>query len=528
VQPVLSGLAPGQQVFVRVISDYLERILKARVYDVAVETPLEPAPRLSARLGNRVLLKREDLQPVFSYKLRGAYNKLAQLTPKERAAGIICSSAGNHGQGVALAARAMGIRALVVMPVTTPTIKVDAVRALGAEVVLHGITYDDAYARSQELVAAEGLTFVHPFDDPAVIAGQGTVGMEILRQQRGAIDAIFVPVGGGGLISGIGLYVKALHPEIRVIGVEPEESPTMHSALAAGRPVRLERVGIFVDSVAVRQAGEETFRICREVVDEIILVTNDEVCAAIRDVFEDTRAIMEPAGALAVAGIKRYVAATGCHDRTLVAVNSGANMNFDRLRYIAERAGIGEHREALLAVQIPERPGSFLTFCETIGNRYITEFNYRYADPARAQIFVGVGLTRGLAERAQLIARLRELGYPVSDLSDDEVAKLHVRHMVGGLAPGLKDERLYRFEFPELPGALLEFLRAFGSQWNISLFHYTNPGSDFARVLAGIQVPDRDLEEFLAHLKSTGYEFWDESANSTYRMFLAAEQDPGL
>ena len=513
MQPVLSGLAPGQQVFVRVISDYLERILKARVYDVAVETPLEPAPRLSARLGNRVLLKREDLQPVFSYKLRGAYNKLAQLTPKERAAGII---------------RAMGIRALVVMPVTTPTIKVDAVRALGAEVVLHGITYDDAYARSQELVAAEGLTFVHPFDDPAVIAGQGTVGMEILRQQRGAIDAIFVPVGGGGLISGIGLYVKALHPEIRVIGVEPEESPTMHSALAAGRPVRLERVGIFVDSVAVRQAGEETFRICREVVDEIILVTNDEVCAAIRDVFEDTRAIMEPAGALAVAGIKRYVAATGCQDRTLVAVNSGANMNFDRLRYIAERAGIGEHREALLAVQIPEQPGSFLTFCETIGNRYITEFNYRYADPARAQIFVGVGLTRGLAERAQLIARLRELGYPVSDLSDDEVAKLHVRHMVGGLAPGLKDERLYRFEFPELPGALLEFLRAFGSQWNISLFHYTNPGSDFARVLAGIQVPDRDLEEFLAHLKSTGYEFWDESANSTYRMFLAAEPDPGL
>ena len=504
------------------ISDYLEQILKARVYDVAIETPLEPAPRLSARLDNRILMKREDLQPVFSYKLRGAYNKLAQLTPEERAAGVICSSAGNHGQGVALAGRTMGVRAVVVMPVTTPTIKVEAVRALGAEVLLHGITYDDAYAHSQELVANEGLTFIHPFDDPAVIAGQGTVGMEILRQQRGSIDAIFVPVGGGGLISGIGLYVKALYPDVRVIGVEPEESPTMHSALAAGHPVRLERVGIFVDGVAVREAGTETFRICREVVDEIILVTNDEICAAIRDVFEDTRAIMEPAGALAVAGIQRYVAATGCRDQTLVAVNSGANMNFDRLRYIAERAGIGEHREALLAVQIPERPGSFRTFCETIGSRYITEFNYRFSDPKRARIFVGVGLTGGLAERARIIGRLEELGYPVSDLSDDEVAKLHVRHMVGGLAPGLKNERLYRFEFPERPGALLEFLKAFGSRWNISLFHYTNPGSDYGRVLAGMQVPDAELQEFLAHLKTTGYEFWDESANSTYRLFLAS------
>ncbi|MBL8200798.1 MAG: threonine ammonia-lyase, biosynthetic [Chromatiales bacterium] len=508
------------------ISDYLERILKARVYDVAAETPLEPAPRLSARLGNRILMKREDLQPVFSFKLRGAYNKLAQLTDRERAAGVICSSAGNHGQGVALAARTMGVRAVVVMPVTTPTIKVDAVRGLGAEVVLHGITYDDAYGRAQELVASQGLTFIHPFNDPAVIAGQGTIGMEVLRQHRGSIDAVFVPVGGGGLISGIGLYIKALYPEIRIIGVEPEESPTMHSALAAGHPVRLDRVGIFVDGVAVRQAGDETFRICREVVDEIIIVTNDEVCAAIQDVFEDTRAIMEPAGALAVAGIKRHVQATRCRDQTLVAINSGANMNFDRLRYIAERAGIGEHREALLAVQIPEQPGSFRTFCETIGNRYITEFNYRYSDPARARIFVGVGLTGGLAERAQLIGRLRELGYPVSDLSDDEVAKLHVRHMVGGLAPGLKDERLYRFEFPERPGALLEFLRAFGSRWNISLFHYANPGADFGRVLAGIQVPDRDMGEFLAHLQSTGYEFWDESTNSTYHLFLAAGPDP--
>lgn len=507
------------------ISDYLERILKARVYDVAAETPLEPARRLSARLGNHVLMKREDLQAVFSFKLRGAYNKLSQLTAAERAAGVICSSAGNHGQGVALAGRTTGVRAVVVMPVTTPTIKVDAVRALGAEIVLHGITYDDAYGRAQELVADQGLTFIHPFNDPAVIAGQGTIGMEILRQHRGTIDAVFVPVGGGGLISGIGLYVKALYPEIRIVGVEPEESPTMHSALAAGHPVRLDRVGIFVDGVAVREAGDETFRICREVVDEIIIVTNDEVCAAIRDVFEDTRAIMEPAGALAVAGLKRYVQASGSSGKTLVAVNSGANMNFDRLRYIAERAAIGEHREALLAVQIPEQPGSFRAFCETLGNRYITEFNYRYGDPARARIFVGVGLTGGLADREQLIARLRELGFPVSDLSDDEVAKLHVRHMVGGLAPGLQDERLYRFEFPEQPGALLEFLRAFGSRWNISLFHYANPGADFGRVLAGIQVPDREMGEFLAHLASTGYEFRDESANSTYRLFLAAQPD---
>ena len=500
---------------------YLERILKARVYDVAIETPLEPAPRLSARLANHVLMKREDLQPVFSFKVRGAYNKLAQLSAEEQAVGVICSSAGNHGQGVALAGRALGIRAVVVMPVTTPTIKVDAVRSMGAEVVLHGITYDDAYARAQELVAAEGLIFVHPFDDPDVIAGQGTVGMEILRQQRSPIDAIFVPAGGGGLISGVGLYVKALYPEIRVIGVEPEESPTMYSALKAGHPVALDRVGIFVDGVAVKQAGAEPFRICQEVVDDVILVTNDEVCAAIRDVFEDTRAVMEPAGALAVAGIKRHVAATGCTGKTLVAINSGANMNFDRLRYIAERAGIGENREALLAVQIPEKPGSFLAFCETIGQRYITEFNYRYSDPARARIFVGVGLTGGLEERAQLIARLEELGYPVSDLSDDEVAKLHVRHMVGGLAPGLKDERLYRFQFPERPGALREFLKRVGSHWNISLFHYTNPGSDYGRVLAGFQVADAELEAFVDHLESTGYDSWDESANSTYRMFLS-------
>jgi threonine dehydratase len=487
------------------LSRYLESILKARVYDVAVETPLDPAPRLSARLGHRVLMKREDLQPVFSFKLRGAYNRIAQLTPAERAAGVICSSAGNHGQGVALAARALGVRAVVVMPVTTPSIKSDAVRALGGEVLLHGITYDDAYQRAMGLAAAEGLTFVHPFDDPAVIAGQGTVGMEILRQHRGELDAIFVPAGGGGLISGIALYVKALYPEIRIIGVEPEESPTMHAALAAGGPVTLERLGIFVDGVAVRRAGAETFRICRELVDEIVLVTNDEVCAAIRDVFEDTRAIMEPAGALAVAGLKRWTADRPDRDRTYVA--------------------IGEQREALLAVEIPERVGSFRQFCEALGQRIITEFNYRFADPARAHIYLGVSLSRGLEERQELITGLQSLGYPVVDMSDNETAKLHVRHMVGGLAPGVEDERLCRFQFQERPGALLEFLRALGSRWNISLFHYTNPGSDFGRVLAGFQVPEPELADFRAHLATTGYEFVDESDNPIYRMFLASPSE---
>lgn len=499
---------------------YLERILKARVYDVAEETPLDPAPRLSARLGEQVLLKREDLQPVFSFKIRGAYNRLAQLTPAERAAGVICSSAGNHGQGVALAGRSMGVRAVVVMPRTTPSIKVEAVRALGGEVVLHGVGYDDAYAHAQELVRAEGLTFVHPFDDPAVIAGQGTVGMEILRQARD-LDAIFVPAGGAGLLAGVASYVKALYPEVRVIGVEPEESPTLHAALAAGAPVTLPQVGLFVDGVAVRRVGDETFRLCRELVDEVVLVTNDEVCAAIQDIFEDTRAVMEPAGALAVAGLKRWVADHPGAGRRLVAVNSGANVNFDRLRYIAERAGLGEHREALLAVEIPEAAGSFLAFCETLGERIITEFNYRYGDPARARIFVGVALTGGRAERAQVIADLEGRGYPVVDLSDDEMAKLHIRHMVGGQARGVRDERLFRFEFQERPGALLRFLRAQSARWNVSLFHYTNPGSDYGRVLAGFQVPARELPEFHAHAAAAGYDFVDESTNPAYRMFLA-------
>jgi threonine dehydratase len=501
--------------------DYLERILKARVYDVAIESPLEAATRLSARLGNRVLLKREDLQPVFSFKLRGAYNKLAQLSREALARGVICSSAGNHAQGVALAARAFGARAVIVMPATTPSIKVEAVRALGGDMVLHGDAYDEAYDRAVTLSREQGMTFVHPFDDPAVIAGQGTVAIEILRQHRNGIHAIFVPVGGGGLASGIALYTKALYPDIRIIGVEAEESPSMHAAFSAGSPVSLNHVGIFADGVAVRRVGDETFRICRELLDDLILVSTDEICAAIQDIFEDTRSIMEPAGALAVAGLKRHVATTGLRDATVVAINSGANVNFDRLRHIAERAAVGEEREALFAVEIPERVGSFLAFCQTIGRRSVTEFNYRFSDNSRARIFVGVELRQGAAERAQIIGELQAAGYPVNDMSGDEMAKVHIRHMVGGLAPGIRHERLYRFEFPERPGALLEFLKAIGSGWNISLFHYRNHGSDHGRVLAGVQVPDKELADFHQHLAALGYPWWDESANPAYRMFLA-------
>ncbi len=500
---------------------YLERILRARVQDVAVETPLEPAARLGARLGNRVLLKREDLQPVFSFKLRGAHNKLAQLTAEERRRGVICSSAGNHAQGVALSAQRFGVRAVVVMPALTAAIKVRAVRALGAEVVLHGNAYDDAYEHAVALAAREGLTFVHPFDDPAVIAGQGTIAMEILHQYRDPIDAIYVPIGGGGLASGIALYVKALYPAVRVVGVEAEESPSMARALAAGQPVTLEHVGIFADGVAVRRVGTETFRVCSELLDGVVLVSTDEICAAIQDIFEDTRSIVEPAGALAVAGLKKDVGAGGVQGGTFVAINSGANVNFDRLRHIAERAAVGEEREALFAVEIPEAPGSFLAFCRAIGQRSVTEFNYRYADRSRARIFVGLELREGRAERGRIMAALAGAGYPVVDMSDDEMAKLHVRHMVGGPAAGLADERLCRFEFPERPGALLQFLQAIGARWNISLFHYRNHGSDYGRVLAGVQVPSAALDEFHRHLAVLGYPWWDETANPAYRMFLA-------
>jgi threonine dehydratase len=502
-------------------TDYLYRILKARVYDVAVETPLEPAPRLSKRLGNNVLFKREDLQSVFSFKLRGAYNKLVQIPRSDLDRGVICSSAGNHAQGVALAARELGARAVIVMPVSTATIKVDAVRSLGGEVILHGATYDDAYEKAVAVAEQENLVFIHPFDDPEIIAGQGTIGMEIHRQHHGPIDAIFVPVGGGGLISGIALYIKALCPETQMIGVEPEDSASMLAAMQAGKPVTLSHVGIFADGVAVRRVGDETFRICKEHVDDIIVVSNDEICAAIQDIFEDTRAIVEPAGALAVAGLKRYVAEQKPHNETFVTVNCGANVNFDRLRHIAERAALGEQREALFAVEIPERPGSFVAFCEAIGERNLTEFNYRYHDAKTAHIFVGVELNRGKSERQEIVASLTQAGYPVIDISENEIAKLHIRHMVGGPGSGIRNELLYRFEFPERRGALLAFLTGIGHRWNISLFHYRNHGSDYGRVLAGVQVPETEHDAFDKHLQDLDYRYWDESQNSAYRLFLA-------
>lgn len=502
---------------------YIERILRARVYDLAQESPLTRAESLSRRLGNQVFLKREDLQPVFSFKLRGAYNKLAHMDPDVRGRGVIAASAGNHAQGVALGARRLGVAATIVMPCTTPPIKVEAVRNLGAEAILHGDSYDEAYTYAMELVAARGLTFIHPFDDPDVIAGQGTIGMEILRQHPEPPYGIFVPVGGGGLIAGIAAYVRYVHPGIKVIGVEPEDAPTMHRALAAGRPVLLEQVGLFADGVAVRKAGEETFRLARELVEEVVLVTADEICAAIKDIFDDTRGIAEPAGALGVAGLKRYVEREGLADRHLIAVESGANINFDRLRHVAERAVIGEHREALLAVEIPERPGSFLAFCRTLGRRQITEFNYRYAHERRAQVFVGVELRGGDAERRALIAGLEGQGYPVLDMTENETAKLHIRFMVGGHARGIHDEILIRLEFPERPGALSDFLTGLGPRWNISLFHYRNHGAAYGRVLIGIQVAIDDHPAFFELLDRLGYGYWLESDNPAYRIFAGAE-----
>ncbi len=502
-------------------SDYLRRIRNTAVYDVAVESPLHYAHNLSARLNNRIWLKREDLQPVFSFKLRGAYNKLAALSDAEVANGVICSSAGNHAQGVALAAKCRDVRAVIVMPVTTPSIKVDSVRALGGDVRLHGDTYDDAYAHARQLEQEEGLVFIHPFDDPDVIAGQGTIGMEILEQAEEDIDAVFVPIGGGGLIAGIATYIKSVKPDIRIIGVEPEDSCAMRESLAAGAPVVLGHVGIFADGVAVRRVGDETFRLCQQYVDEILTVDTDETCAAIRDIFEDTRSIVEPAGGLSVAAAKKYIAAHKLENKSLVTINCGANVNFDRLRHIAERAAVGEHTEMLLAVEIPEEPGSFRKFCEKIGRRGITEFNYRYSDARNAHIFVGVQLSRGEAEQRELVSHLRDCGYAVEDLSNNEMAKLHVRHMVGGRSSGLANERLFRFEFPERPGALLDFLDAIGTQWNISLFHYRNHGSDYGRILAGIDVPEEETDELEAHLAELGYPHWEESNNPAYEMFLS-------
>ena len=500
--------------------DYLERILTARVYDVAVESPLELAPALSARLGNSVLLKREDMQSVFSFKLRGAYNKMARLTPAVRKRGVVSASAGNHAQGVALAAQKLGCKATIVMPVTTPQIKIQAVEARRAQVVLHGDSYDEAYVHALRLTAKDRRTFVHPYDDPEVIAGQGTIGMEILRQHPETIHAVFVPIGGGGLIAGIAAYVKRLRPEIRIIGVEPVDADAMDRSLKAGRRIKLAQVGLFADGVAVKQVGRETFRLCRQFVDEVLVVDSDEICAAIKDVFEDTRSILEPAGALGLAGAKRYVERGRIGGQTLVAIASGANMNFDRLRFVAEQAELGEHREALLAVTIPERPGSFREFCEVIGARNITEFNYRFADPGNAHVFVGIQV-RNRAETAGLIAALRRQRLTTLDLSDNELAKLHIRHTVGGHAPAnVVDEILYRFEFPERPGALMQFLNAMSRGWNISLFHYRNHGADYGKVLVGMQVPAAEHADFQVFLKQVGYRYWDECRNPAYRLFL--------
>ena len=501
---------------------YIERILRARVYDVAQETPLELAPRMSQRLNNQVYLKREDLQPVFSFKLRGAYNKMINLAPSVRERGVIAASAGNHAQGVALSAKRLGIRALIVMPKTTPPIKVQSVRNLGAKIVLYGDSYDEAYAHSMELAQEQQLTFIHPFDDPDVIAGQGTIGMEILRQHMDPIDAVFVPVGGGGLIAGVGAYVKYVRPEVKIIGVEPEDAPSLYRALEAGRRITLKQVGIFADGVAVRQVGKESFRVARKCVDEVILVTTDEICAAIKDVFDDTRTVPEPAGALAVAGLKKYVQRERPEGGHLLAIESGANINFDRLRHVAERAELGEQREALLAVEIPERPGSFLGFCRALGRRSITEFNYRYSDAARAHVFAGIELAEGDAERAGLIEHLREKGYPVIDMTDNETAKLHIRYMVGGHATGVAGEHLFRFEFPERPGALLNFLSQMGRRWNISLFHYRNHGAAYGRVLMGIQIDAGERTEFQRFLKTLGYPCWEETDNLAYRLFAGA------
>jgi threonine dehydratase len=502
------------------LAAYLQKILTARVYDVAIESPLDAAPALSARLANHILFKREDTQPVFSFKLRGAFNKMAQLSAGALARGVICASAGNHAQGVALAARRLGCQALVVMPTTTPSLKIAAVRAFGGEVVLFGDSYSDAHARALELEEERGLTFVHPFDDPDVIAGQGTIAMEILRQHQGPIDAVFVAVGGGGLISGIAAYIKSVRPEIRIVGVQMNDSDAMLRSINAGRRIELADVGLFSDGTAVRLVGAETFRLARELVDEWIVVDSDAVCAAIKDVFEDTRSILEPAGALGVAAIKQYVHNHETRGETYVAITCGANMNFDRLRFVAERAEVGEEREALFAVTIPEERGSFRRFCALIGPRAVTEFNYRIADAQIAHVFVGVA-TVDRAESALLAGEFEGHGFPTLDLTGDELAKEHVRHMVGGRSPLAHDERLYRFVFPERPGALMRFLSSMPAGWNISLFHYRNQGADYGRILVGMQVPPVDEGRLRDFLASLAYPCADETANPAYRLFLS-------
>lgn len=500
---------------------YVKKILSSRVYDVAVETPLQPAPRLSARLGQHVLLKREDMQPVFSFKIRGGYNKIAQLSEEEQARGVIAASAGNHAQGVALAARRLGLKAVIVMGRNTPSIKVSAVRELGARVVLHGDGFDEAKAHADELVARHGYTFVHPFDDVEVIAGQGTVGMEIMNQHARAPDAVFVPVGGGGLIAGISAYVKYLSPRTRVIGVECEGSACLAAAMKAGRRVKLpyESLDLFADGVSVAQVGRETFKVARRCVDQVITVSTDEICAAVKDLFDETRAIAEPSGALAVAGMKRFVEAGAEPGRSLVAVVSGANVNFDRLRHISERAEVGEQREIILGVTIPEEPGSFRRFCNALGRRSVSEFNYRYATDEEAHVYVGLQVAAPDDRRA-VIRELEEKGYRVQDMTENEAAKLHVRHMVGGRTLGSKQELLYRFEFPERPGALLKFLSVLGNQWNITMFHYRNHGAAFGRVLVGFEADAADRRQLTAYLGRVGYRYWEETDNPAYRLFL--------
>ncbi|HEX6017089.1 MAG TPA: threonine ammonia-lyase, biosynthetic [Burkholderiaceae bacterium] len=500
-------------------ADYLQRILTARVYDVARETPLDHARALSRRLGNHVLLKREDQQSVFSFKLRGAYNKMVHLSPPQLARGVICSSAGNHAQGVALAAKRLGCRAVVVMPVTTPRVKVDAVQALGGEVVLHGDSYSDAYEHALKLQRRERLSFVHPFDDPDVIAGQGTIGMEIARQHQGPLHAVFVAVGGGGLISGVAAYLKSVRPDVRIVGVQTRDSDAMARSVRAGKRIELAEVGLFSDGTAVKLVGEETFRLARQWVDEFVRVDTDEVCAAIKDVFQDTRTVLEPAGALGVAGIKQYVARRKVKGQTLATITCGANMNFDRLRFVAERAEFGEQREALFAVTIPERRGSFKQFCELIGPRAVTEFNYRISDEHLAHVFVGIAIAR--RDETQRIARLFERhGFPTLDLTDDELAKEHVRHMVGGHSELARHERLLSFVFPERPGALMRFLSAMHPGWNISLFHYRNQGADYGRILVGIQVPAGDRAAFDEFLATLAYPYTEETRNPVYALFL--------
>jgi threonine dehydratase len=514
--------AAGSAPLRKLLEQYRARIESARVYDVASVSALDDAPKLSQRLENRVLLKREDQQSVHSFKLRGAYNKISRLSPAQRARGVVAASAGNHAQGVALAARHLGLTAHIVMPRTTPALKVDSVRALGGKAILHGDAYDDAREHAEQLMAEKGWTMVHPYDDPDVIAGQGTIGLELM-QQCDSLDAVFVPVGGGGLLAGVVAAIKAVKPKIKVIAVEPEDSNCFAAAIKAGRRVVLPQVGLFADGVAVRQIGEEPFRIARHLVDDTVLVGVDEICAATRDIFYDRRALPEPAGALAVAGLKRWVHERGVKGKTLAAIISGANVNFDRLRYIAERAELGDDAEALLAVTLPERPGAYKQFLRHIGRRPVTEFNYRYAEGGKAHVFVGLKLAGGAEEQEALIATLREHGYPVLDMQGDEMAKDHVRFMVGGRAPGLLNERLFRFEFPERPGALADFLQAIGSRWNISLFHYRNHGAANGRVLCGMQIPKKEWAECRRTLDALGYEYAEETGNPAYQLFLGTD-----